>query len=247
MMSAITQENEKKFDLKQRTTDKIENIVKSAVEQMPENATNIRLIEGYRRSIGAFGTTSCWTEVEAVYKDDDGHEVGRVKTIDKIGGWQYSEPANYILYHMGLYKPYNQDNLETIKGRYEWDLDHDMIYPINNIVSETYKIRAIKDRILSEEDGRVTLTFVMDYDHVENGFNPNVRYNKKEYSVKPRISYKDEVYTGADCKWSTGVSILLHELYDEFQQHGIDVTVDYDMLDEDWEFMTGHLTKWWEK
>lgn len=119
-------------------TEKIQNIVKSAVEQMPENATNIRLVEGYRHSVGVFGTHNCWTEVEAVYKDDEGHEVRRVRTIDKHGGWQYSDPANYVLYHMGLYKPYSDDNLKSIKARYESDLNHGTLFPINEIYSNQY-------------------------------------------------------------------------------------------------------------
>lgn len=144
-------------------TEKIQNIVKTAVEQMPEDATHIRLIDDYRHSVGAFGTHSCWTEVEAVYKDDDDNVVSRTKHIDKLGGWEYRDPANYVLYHMGLYKPFNDDNLKSIKGRYEWDLNHGSLYPINEIYSNEY-LMDLKVKEMIWETDEVDLIFKLDYD-----------------------------------------------------------------------------------
>lgn len=200
-----------------RITEKLQNIVKSAVKQMPKNATNIRLIEGYRQSIGAFGTHSCWTEVDAVYKDDDGNEVGRVKTIDKIGGWQYSDPANYILYHMGLYKPYNKDNLKSIKARYEWDLNIGTIFPINHIYSTRYLMDLmVKEAIWSTT--AVALNLILDYNSKE--------YKSKDYRIRlgkfitEPLSEHDAV-------------MLYFDIHTELIKNGIEVFNFFDMKKED--------------
>lgn len=236
------------FDLKQHTTDKIENIVKTAIEQMPSEATNIRLIEGYRQSSSGYPlfVTNCWTEVDAIYKDNTGHEITRIPTIDKVGGWQYSEPANYILYNMGLHQPINKDKLKTIKSRYEWQLDHDMIYPIHNVTSDAYNIRNLVDKIIKDNNKpEVVLTFVLDYNYFENGFGKNVKYDKREYCIKSRITTEDITYTSQDCRNFFDNTILLEECYHKLKEHGICVLVDYDMENNDWEFITSHWNNWW--
>lgn len=227
-------------------TEKIEKIVKSAIEQMPEEATNIQLIEGYRHSAGALGTHSNWTEVEAVYKDDNGDEIGRIRTIDKHGGWEYSDPANYVLYCMGLYKPYSKDNLTSIRARYEDNLDNNFIYPIKNIVSDIYKLRSIVNEIIANnETNEVTLTYVVDYDYLENHFKKNRGKMAHEYAIKSRITYNDVCFTFKHCRNFFKNTMILEEVSDKLKEVGINVIVDYDMKEEDWEFTTSHWRKWW--
>ena len=202
-------------------TKKIENIVKSAVEQMPENATNIRLIEGFRHSIGAFGTHNCWTEVEAVYKDKNGHEVGRVKTIDKHGGWQYSNPANYILYHMGLYKPYSVDDYKHIKQNYESDLNMGAIYPINEIYSNEYLMDLkVEEAIFTTAE--VDLTFKLDYDSDMWGTKwtkpADYRVILNDFITEP-LSEHDAYF-------------LFTNTFDKLIENGVKVNTNFDMREE---------------
>ena len=207
--------------IKKWHTEKIQNIVNSAVEQMPKEATNIRLIEGYRHSVGAFGTHNCWTEVEAVYKDDDGHEVGRVRTIDKIGGWQFSDPANYVLYHMGLYKPYSAKDLRSIKSTYESDLNHNLCYPINEIYSNEYLMDLkVKEAIFSAV--AVCLTFKLDYESDEFGS----RWTKPcDYRIKLG-NFETEPMTEHDAYF------LFVNTFDQLIENGIKVFTRFDMKPE---------------
>ena len=238
------------IDLKQSLTDKIENIVNNAIQKMPENATHITLIEGYRQasSGGFLKVTNCWTEVDAIYKDKNEHEITRIQTIGK-GGWQYSEPANYILYHMGLHKPYNTEKLRTIKARYDWDLDHNRIYPIKKIISDNYKIRNIVNNIIQENntDNNVNLTFVLDYDYMENNFSPNVKYDTRPHSIKARITSNNKNYTFKDCKNFFDITMILEESYLKLKEHNIPVTINYDMDTNDWNEITRQWNKLWEK
>lgn len=198
-------------------TEKIQNIVKSAVEQMPEEATNIRLIEGYRQSIGIFGTCNCWTEVEAVYENDEGHEVGRVKTIDKIGGWQYNDPANYVLYHMGLYKPYSEDNLKSIKAIYETDVNNGSLLPINEIYTNQYLMDLkVKETIWSTTT--VDLNLILDYNsHI---------WRSKDYRVKLG-NFITEPLSEYDAYF------LFVNTFDVLLENGIEVFTFFDMKSED--------------
>lgn len=149
--------------LKERTTEKIKKIVATAIDKMPHDATNIRLVEGYRHSVGALGTHNSWTEVEAIYKNDEGEVVGRERTIDKHGGWQYSNPANYVLYSFDLFVPYDDNDLKHMKQCYEDDLNRGAIYPINNVYSSEYLMAMkVKEMICEEEE--VDLTFKLDYE-----------------------------------------------------------------------------------
>lgn len=207
--------------LKKWNTEKIENIVKTAVEQMPAEATNIRLIEGYRHSVGAFGTHNCWTEVEAVYKDDEGHEVGRVRTIDKHGGWQYSNPANYVLYHMGLYKPYSDDNLKHIKQNYDGDLNRGSIYPINEIYSNEYLMDLkVKEMIFTTD--KVDLTFKLDYDSDLWG----TKWTKPcDYRIILN-GFETEPLSEYDAYF------LFVNTFDMLLENGVKVNTNFDMLEE---------------
>lgn len=206
---------------KKRHTEKIKNIVNSAVEQMPENATNIILIEGFRHSIGAFGTHNNWTEVEAVYKDENGHEVGRVRTIDKVGGWQYSNPANYILYHMGLYEPYSEDNYKHIKQNYEGDLNRGAIYPINEIYSNEYLMDLkVTESIFTTDE--VDLTFKLDYDSDMWGTRwtkpADYRVILNDFITEP-LSEHDAYF-------------LFTNTFDKLIENGVKVNTNFDMREE---------------
>ena len=221
-------------------TQKIQNIVKTSIEQMPKEATNIRLVDDYRQSVGLFGTYSCWTEVEAVYKDDDGHEVGRVKTIDKIGGWQYCDPANYILYTMGLYRPYSEDNLKQIKAVYEGDLNSGACYPINNIYSSEYLVDLeCKEAIFTTTD--VDLSFILDYDYFENRTDmPFARDDrKKRASFKIKIAYNGKTYC-TEHKGEWDAYRIFNKVYKTLTENGVNVNVNYDMSAEDKRVFLGH-------
>lgn len=211
------------MNLKNWKTQKLENIVSTAVKQMAQfkEATNIKLLEGYRHKIGAFGTHNCWTEVEAVYKNDDGKEVGRVKTIDRIGGWQYSDPSNYILYQMGLYKPYNTDDLKSIKQRYESDLNMGHIYPINEIYSNQYLMDLkVKESIFTTTE--VNLTFKLDYDSDLWGTKwtkpCDYRIILDDFVTEPLTEY--DAY------------FLFIKTYEQLTENGLIVNVDFDMKEE---------------
>ena len=207
--------------VRERKTSKIIRIVKSAVEQMPENATNIRLIEGHRHSVGAFGTPHCWTEVEAVYKDDDGHEVGRVRTIDKVGGWKYTHPANYVLYCMGLYVPYSEKNLRELKQHYECDLNDGFIYPINEIYSNEYLMDLkVKEAIFTTD--KVNLTFKLDY-------NSDIWGSKWTKPCDYRIildDFETEPLSEHDAYF------LFTDTFDKLIENGIAVETHFEMKDE---------------
>ena len=150
------------------------------------------------------------------------------------------EIANYILYSLGWYKPYSEDNLKSIRRTYESDLNAGLIEPINYLYSPKYKMKMICDKIIelgvTEE---IKLVFVLDYELAEN--RTDIKYHKKQYSFKGKIIGGGKEYTTPPM-WDTKIHMLLNCVYTELKNNGIDnISVEYDMEQEDYDDFEGHL------
>ncbi len=222
---------------------------------MPKGATHMRVYDGDRCYTNEFGLLSHYTGIDCVYYNDNSDKYGLYETVGKIeidnhGSWEDTYCANYILYNEGLYRPYSQENLKAIKGRYETSLDYGLIHPINGLYSDEYQCKMIcKDIIKNHKDSEVCLAFVMDYDYCESRWEKYLK-GKKEYAVRGRITCDDIDFT-TECEWDTRIWILFDHIQTELKAHGVEkVSIDFDMDVGDKNRMEGHL-RWgnlrWDK
>lgn len=232
------------MDFRKSSTETIENIIKTAKENMPKEATHMKIYDGDRCYINEFGILTHYTGTDCVYYNDNMSEYGFYEKvghleINNCGSWEESYSANYVLYNEGLYRPYSDENLKSIKGRYEIMLDYGIIYPINGLYSDEYKCKMFcKNIIENHKDSLVKLIFVQDYDYCEN--REDRLKGNKEYSIRAKIVCDGLEYL-SDCDWDTGIWIMLDQAKTELVKNGVsNVVVEYDMTDEDMERLTRH-------
>lgn len=220
--------------MKERMTNKIKKLVEEAKAKMPEDAVNMRLYEEFHTTMGPLQTYCNRTSIDCAYFDDEGKVISR-KEIARIGTWQISEPANYILYNQGLWKPYEYDRgekLKTIRQRYETLLNFNSIYPIDGLTSPEYDCKKFCDRILKgDKNDTLHLTFILDYDFAEN--RTDMKFNKKEYSIKGKVKYGSEELE-IPHMWATEVHMIYGRMITKLNEGGFDdILIHYDMKSED--------------
>lgn len=228
------------MDLKKELTERIINMVDKAKELKPSEADTMIFVEGYHRSIGAFGTVNCWVSTDCIYYDVEGNRISK-KEIEHKGSWQWHNPANYILYNEGLLYLIGS-NIKNFKRDYDKLLDYDMIYPINNLYSDKYRCKMLCEKIIkNHKNSNVELVFILDYEFAEN--RKDMKFNKNEYSVKGEIIC-DDLKLELPHMWYTN----LHILFDKVRNTLIfnsenEITIKHIMTEEDKNEFTSH-TRW---
>ena len=227
-------------DIKKRTTEKIMSMVDEAINNKPNHTVDIRFVENYHHSVGAFGTHNCWTAIDCIYTNQNGETIKRIEAL-KHGDWNDSDMGNYILYNRGYHAPNELDSLgclKKIKNTYDTNLNYGIIDPIDNLYSTTYTMKLICDEIIENNLDDIVLTFILDYDYAEN--RTDMKWKKKEYSFQCQITYGDKQYT-TDYLWDTNAHMLMGKIYNKLIDHVNHLIISYDMLDDDRiRFENGH-------
>lgn len=243
MIKILDENNE----FRKKSTENVIEIIDFVKSNKPSEATHMKVYRKRNVGINGFGIGYEYYETYVLYYNDVpiyheskyfepmllGYE--KVKDIRICGDtrWEEVDSINYILYEEGLYRPYSEKDLNSIKNRYHTEVNYKIIYPIDELYSDEYRMRMIcKDIIENHKDSRIDLNFILDYDYYRNRDEKHLK-GKKDYAIKGEIIC-DDIKFITDFDWFTKIWILFDKMYSTLKYYGVEnVFVNFNMTNED--------------